>query len=52
MYRMEDMRNEAARKMLIANIKTLMQTLKITAEQAMDALLVLQEERGEISKAL
>lgn len=57
---MEDMRNEAAKKAakeatektLISNIKTLMQTLKLTADQAMDALRVPQEERGEISKAL
>lgn len=53
---MEDMRNEAAKeatqKTLIVNIQTLVQTLKLTADQAMDALLVPQEERGEISKAL
>lgn len=49
---MKDMRNEAAKETLISNIKTLMQTLKLTADQAMDALRVPQEERGEISKAL
>lgn len=53
---MEEMRNEAAREAakatLVLNIRTLMETLELSTEQAMDALRVPVEERTEIGKEL
>ena len=42
---MEDMRNESARNMMVNNIIQLMSNLKLTIEQAMDALSVPQAQR-------
>lgn len=53
---MEDMRNEAAknaaRATLVLNIRTLMETLEFSAEQAMNALRVPAAEQIEIRKEL
>lgn len=53
---MEDMRNEAAknaaRATLVLNIRTLMETLEFSAEQAMNALRVPAAEHIEIRKEL
>ena len=43
---MEDMRNETAEKTTIENLKSLMQTLKFTAQQAMDALQIPLDKRN------
>lgn len=43
---MDDMKEELVEKTVERNIKSLVQTLKLTAEQAMDALLVPEDERG------
>lgn len=49
---MEEMRNGTARETLVSNLKTIMETLKLSAEQAMDALKVPEEKRTEIGKEL
>lgn len=42
---MEDMRNEVVENTLLQNIKNLMETMKLTAEQAMDALKIPDSDR-------
>ena len=42
---MEDMRNEEAKKTKVIDIENLMRNLKLTAEQAMEALSVPQTQR-------
>lgn len=53
---MEEMRKEAAKEAtketLIENVRTLMETLTLSAEQAMDALRIPQGERAAIRKVL
>ncbi len=48
---MEDMRNETAERTTIENLKSIMQTLKLTAQQTMDALQVpLDKQSSYIAK--
>lgn len=44
---MDEWRNELIEDTTERNLKNLMESLKLTAEQAMDALLVPQEERSK-----
>jgi len=52
----EDMRNEVAQKTeertIVQNIKNLMLNLKLSLEQAMDALSIPEEKRGVYSDLL
>ena len=43
---MEDMRNEEAKKTKVIDIENLMKNLKLTVEQAMDALSIPQSQRS------
>lgn len=49
---MEDMRNEAAERVLLQSIKNLMETMKWTADQAMDALKISDTDRIKYEKKL
>ncbi|MBD5460992.1 MAG: hypothetical protein HDR26_08650 [Lachnospiraceae bacterium] len=53
---MEDMRNEVAQRTaentLLQNIKNLMETMKLSAEQAMDALKVSEADRTKYASRL
>ncbi|MBR0411718.1 MAG: hypothetical protein IJI25_12100 [Eubacterium sp.] len=42
---MEDMRNENTKQVMESNIRSIMKNLKLTVEQAMDALSVPQAQR-------
>ncbi len=43
---MEDMRNEEAKRTRVIDIENLMKDLKLTVEQAMDALSIPQSQRS------
>jgi hypothetical protein len=43
---MEDMRNEEAKRTKVIDIENLMKNLKLTVEQAMDALSIPQSQRS------
>ena len=48
MYKiMEDLQNEAKKENLLDNIRSLMETLNLTAQQAMDALKVPVDKQKE-----
>lgn len=49
---MEDMRNEAVERVLLQSIKNLMETMKWTADQAMDALKISDTDRIKFEKRL
>lgn len=49
---MEDMRNEVAQRTVLQNIKNLMETMKLSAEQAMDALKVSETDRAKYAGRL
>ena len=49
---MEDMKKDAADRRLVDAIKSLMESMKLTAEQAMKALNVSTEEQGRVIKML
>ena len=42
---LEDMRNETTKYVMVNNIQNLMRNLKLTVEQAMDALSIPQAQR-------
>ena len=42
---MEDMRNETAETVLLQSIKNLMETMKLTADQAMEALKISENDK-------
>ena len=44
---MEDMRNETRDKTIVENIKNLMKTLKLSAQQAVDALMIPADEQNK-----
>ena len=48
----EDYGKEIAEKSLLANLKTLMETMHFTLEQAMDALRVPSENRADITSKI
>lgn len=48
----EDMCNEIAREVTLSSVKTIMETLELSAEQAMDALKMTKDERAEIRERL
>ena len=48
----QDMKKEAADKTLLDSIKNLMKNLKLTAEQAMDALGIAAEDRSRFVSML
>lgn len=43
---MEDMRNETAERTKIEDLKNLMETLKLTAQQAVDALKIPMDQQS------
>ena len=43
---MEDMRNENTKQVMVNNIQSIMKNLKLTVEQAMDALSIPQSQRS------
>ena len=48
---MEDMRNETAERTTLENLKSLMETMKMTAQQAVDALKIpLDKQSNYIAK--
>lgn len=49
---MEDMRNEVVQRTVLQNIKNLMETMKLSAEQAMDALKVSESDRTKYANLL
>ena len=49
---MEDMRNDVERRTMIAAIKNIMKTMKLTPQQAMDALLIPVSEQPKYQEGL
>ena len=49
---MEDMRNETKDRTLLETIRNLMENLKLTAEQAMDAMGIASDDRARLSRMI